>query len=221
MFEHLTSREYLDFLFSPQNLEKEEKEQKIENLLKRVGIEKSTVIIKKFSRGMKQRLGIAAGLVNNPKVILLDEPCSALDPIGRAEVLKIISDLKAEGKTILLSTHILSDVEKVCDEVGFLANGKIILYGTLDEILKSFKENTYRVECKKEDIFTIIDGVQDNEYFIDFAVVDGVLEIKFKEGGKRDIFKILSSIDVEIDSLYLKTKTIEDVYLSSTQKEDK
>ena len=217
MSEHLTSREYLDFLLSPQNLKQQEKSEKIEKLLEKVGISDAKMQIKHFSRGMKQRLGIAAGLVNNPSVILFDEPCSALDPLGRAEVLNIISELKHEGKTVILSTHILSDIERVCDKVGFLHNGKIVIEGELGEILDKFKENVYRVECKKEDMLKIIDAVKDNENFIDFVVSDDVLNIKFEPSAKKEIFKAITSVDCEIDGINLKTKSIEDIYLSASQ----
>lgn len=217
MSEHLTSREYLDFLLSPQKLKAEEKREKIENLLKKVGISSAKMKIKNFSRGMKQRLGIAAGLVNNPNIILFDEPCSALDPQGRAEVLAVINELKSEGKTIILSTHILSDIEKVCDKVGFLHNGKIVIEGELNDILKRFKENIYRVECKKADMLKIIDALNTNENFIDFVAGENYLNIKFKEQGKKEIFKLIANVDVDIDSITLVTKSIEDIYLSASK----
>ena len=221
MSEYLTSREYLKFLISSQKLEKEKEEEKIETLLKKVGISDAKMLIKHFSRGMKQRLGIAAGLINDPEIILLDEPCSALDPQGRAEVLEIISELKKEGKTILLSTHILSDIEKVCDNVGFLKNGKIFLTGKLTDILKDFKENIFSISCSKEDALKIIDALENNENFVNFKMKNDKLEIHFKEGSKKEIFKAITSCDVEIDSIILKTKTIEDIFLTGIKKEGK
>ena len=121
-FDYLSTGEYLDFLL--QGLNKKERINKKKELLELVhlgdGIKISTM-----SRGMKQRLGIAATLANNPDIILLDEPTSALDPLGRNELIQIINALKKEHKRIILSTHILTDMQKVCDEVGFLHDGVI------------------------------------------------------------------------------------------------
>lgn len=118
-FDHLTAGEYLDFLFM------EKKHPRRNTLLELVGISPKTGI-KTMSRGMKQRLGIAAVLVNDPPALLLDEPTSALDPQGRFEIAQILTELKAQNKAILLSTHILSDMESICDRVGFLSGGTIV-----------------------------------------------------------------------------------------------
>lgn len=129
-FDHLTAGEYLDHLF----MEKNNPRRKL--LLDLVGIPSKTGI-KTMSRGMKQRLGIAAVLVNDPQALLLDEPTSALDPQGRLEVGDILRELKSQGKAILLSTHILSDMENICDRVGFLSGGKIVKTLVPDELVDS------------------------------------------------------------------------------------
>lgn len=120
-FDFLSVSEFLDFLYK-KNVDYK---QKRDELLKLVGLEGKT-IIKTMSRGMRQRLGMAATLVNDPDVILLDEPSSALDPMGRYELSEILLHLKNQRKTIILSTHILTDMENVCDRVGFLHDGIII-----------------------------------------------------------------------------------------------
>ena len=117
-YEYLTTDEYLDFLLVGRNPARRDE------LLKTVGL-KPGLRIKTLSRGMRQRLGIASVLVNDPDVILLDEPTSALDPAGRSEVKDILLKLKNEGKTIILSTHILADMDSICDRAGFLHNGVI------------------------------------------------------------------------------------------------
>ncbi len=120
-FDYMSAREYLDFLYKKEDGFK----QKRNTLLKLVGIDEKT-IIKTMSRGMRQRLGLAATLVSDPDVVLLDEPSSALDPLGRFELSEILLQLKKQGKTIILSTHILTDMESICDKVGFLHNGTIV-----------------------------------------------------------------------------------------------
>ena len=117
-FEYLKTDEYLDFLL----MDKDKKRR--DELLDMVGL-KSGLKVKTMSRGMRQRLGIAAALVNNPDIILFDEPTSALDPLGRKDVKDILLNLKDKGKTIVLSTHILADMDKICDRAGFLHNGII------------------------------------------------------------------------------------------------
>ena len=120
-FDYMSVSEFLDFLY----IKNADYKIKRNELLKLVGLEGKT-IIKTMSRGMRQRLGMAATLVNDPDVILLDEPSSALDPMGRYELSEILLHLKRQGKTIILSTHILTDMENICDRVGFLHDGIII-----------------------------------------------------------------------------------------------
>ena len=90
--------------------------------------------IKNFSRGMVQRLGLACALVKNPKVLILDEPTLGLDPLGQSAILKIISDLKQEGRTVFFSSHILSQMERLCTHIGLIHGGRVVFHGTCDEL---------------------------------------------------------------------------------------
>ena len=103
-----------------------------------VGLEKEEKRIKGFSRGMKQRLGIAQALLNKPLLLICDEPTSALDPVGRKEILEVLSAAK-QDTTVLFSTHILSDIEKICDHIALLHDGKILLSGTMEEVKNTHK----------------------------------------------------------------------------------
>lgn len=114
-------------------------------LLKLVGLENEKHTIGGFSRGMKQRLGIAQALIHSPQLLILDEPTSALDPVGRKELLDIIKTLKGK-MTVMFSTHILSDVERICDTIGILHNGKLSLEGNLDEIQKKYAHQSFIIE---------------------------------------------------------------------------
>jgi ABC-2 type transport system ATP-binding protein len=110
---------------------------KVEALLKRVGLAESRKLqLRKFSKGMVQRIGIAQAIINDPEVVFLDEPMSGLDPLGRMEVRQIITSLKAQGVTVFFSSHILPDVEAICDRVAILNKGKLQQVGALEEILK-------------------------------------------------------------------------------------
>jgi ABC-2 type transport system ATP-binding protein len=107
-------------------------------LLEAVGLaEKARVRVRQYSKGMRQRLGVAVALINNPELLLLDEPYTGLDPIGRKQLKDLFLSLKEEGKTILLSSHIAPDVEAVCDRVGILKNGRIAKFLTISELYEA------------------------------------------------------------------------------------
>ena len=143
-FDYLTAQEYIDFLLMNVDRTKERKT----HLLQLVGLNGNEKI-KSMSRGMKQRLGVASALVTDPKVLLLDEPTSALDPQGRHELMEILKQLKADGRSIVLSTHILADMEKVCDKVGFLHNGVIKNEIRVSELL-SGEQDSWEIEFEAE-----------------------------------------------------------------------
>ena len=143
-FDYLTAQEYIDFLLMNVDRTNERKT----HLLQLVGL-KGNEKIKSMSRGMKQRLGVASALVTDPKVLLLDEPTSALDPQGRHELMEILKQLKADGRSIVLSTHILADMEMVCDKVGFLHDGVIKNEIRVSELL-SGKQDSWEIEFETE-----------------------------------------------------------------------
>ncbi len=143
---YMTTREYLTLCGKITGMKDSEIKTKVEELLEFVGLSDEKKRIKGFSRGMKQRLGIAQALLNSPKLLICDEPTSALDPIGRKEILDVLSKVK-EQTTVIFSTHILSDVERICDEVAFLHEGNIVLRGTLSEIKNIRKTSSVQIEC--------------------------------------------------------------------------
>ena len=105
-------------------------------IIERVGLTGAADLpLRKYSKGMLQRIGLAQALVTNPSLLVLDEPLSGLDPIGRREIRDLILELKAEGKTIFFSSHILADAEMICDRVAFLNQGRLVMVGKLKELL--------------------------------------------------------------------------------------
>ncbi|MGV3625210.1 MAG: ABC transporter ATP-binding protein [Archangium sp.] len=106
-------------------------------LLERVGLRDSSQRIGQFSKGMKQRLGLAAAMLGNPELLILDEPTDGIDPVGRIEVRKLLLEEKARGATILLNSHLLAETERVCDRIGVLQRGELKLEGSLDEVRRS------------------------------------------------------------------------------------
>jgi ABC-2 type transport system ATP-binding protein len=137
-YDHLSAREFLEYCGSLSDLARAEAGRRAERLLAEVGLgDSAEKQLRKFSRGMLQRLGLAQALINDPDALFLDEPMSALDPLGRREVRDLIANLRAQGKTIFFSSHILTDVEAMCDRVAILSGGKLVEEGKLSEILKS------------------------------------------------------------------------------------
>ena len=135
-YDYLTAGEFLDFYGRLFSIGRAERQSRIGSLLDMVGLSPARDLqLRKFSKGMLQRIGIAQALINDPELVVLDEPMSGLDPIGRKEVRDIIMRLKDEGKTIFFSTHILPDVEVICDRVGILVKGELRAIGAVGELL--------------------------------------------------------------------------------------
>ena len=136
-YDHLTAQEFMTYAASLFGLSDKARPRQVGRLLEQVGLaESKNLPLRKFSKGMIQRLGIAQALINDPAVIFLDEPMSGLDPVGRREIRNLILRLKENGKTIFFSTHILSDAETLCDRVAILDHGRLRGCGELREILE-------------------------------------------------------------------------------------
>lgn len=218
MHEYLTAYEYLEFIASPLNLSKEELIKKSDAVLQEVGLtDVGNKKIKTFSRGMKQRMGIAAGLISDPKIILMDEPSSALDPLGRLDVLKIIESLKQKGKTIILSTHILNDIERACDRVGLLVNGKIAIEGKITEVLEKYSYNIYMVYVNESDFDKVIEKAKTCKYFVSANKLKDCVEIEYSSGGKKDMFNTLGKINVDCNGIVKKEQSIEQIFILASK----
>ena len=137
-YDYLTGQELLSFLGSLFGLDRRTLEERSRALLSAVGLEgKGGLQLRKYSKGMLQRIGLAQALLNDPDLVVLDEPMSGLDPVGRREIRDLILDLKAQGKTVFFSSHILADAEAICDAVAILMAGKVVREGPLDALLGS------------------------------------------------------------------------------------
>ena len=141
----MTAGEYLAFCGEISGMDRGEIRSRSEELLEAVGLAGEKHRIKGYSRGMRQRLGIAQALLGRPRLLICDEPTSALDPVGRKEILDILVRVREET-TVLFSTHILSDVERICTDVAFLREGVISLGGSLSEIRRSYRSDIYILE---------------------------------------------------------------------------
>ncbi len=135
-YDYLTAAEVLDYFARFHDLPAAERKERVQSVLRKVGLETAGKIqLRKYSKGMLQRVGLAQAILHEPKVVILDEPMSGLDPVGRREVRDIILELKRDGKTVMFSTHILSDAEMLCDRVGVIAGGKLRGIGAPGDIV--------------------------------------------------------------------------------------
>ena len=186
-YDYLTAAELLEYFAQIHNLKATDRRERVDRMLKKVGLETARKIqLRKYSKGMLQRVGLAQAILHDPKVVILDEPMSGLDPLGRREVRDIILELKKEGKTVLFSTHILSDAEMLCDRVGVIVGGKLRGVGAPEEIVGMKAEgmeilfelaaggekagalaakatrtgDRYRMQVKEEELFAALEQVR-------------------------------------------------------------
>src|SRR5258708_18341628 len=135
-YDYLTAAELLDYFARFHNLKAADRRERVARMLKKVGLETARKIqLRKYSKGMLQRVGLAQAILHDPRVVILDEPMSGLDPVGRREVRDVILELKREGKTVMFSTHILSDAEMLCDRVGVIVGGRLRGVGAPGQIV--------------------------------------------------------------------------------------
>ncbi len=193
-YDYLKARELMNYFGELFGFDAAKRNRKTEELLTKVGLDEKdwNKQLRKFSKGMLQRVGLAQSLINEPEIVFLDEPMSGLDPIGRREIRELINELREKGTTVFMSTHILSDIEALCDNVAILRKGKLAATGNLDELLtKSGERQIYEVNVK---------GVSAEALKNDLSQIAGA-EIFAKPNGanihildEKDIDKILPII---------------------------
>ncbi|MBE0448233.1 MAG: ABC transporter ATP-binding protein [Actinobacteria bacterium] len=206
----LTGRELLQYHAALAHVPKEMRSQRIGEVLRLVKLEGAARSkIKTYSKGMQQRIGIAAALISDPDLLFLDEPTSALDPIGRLDVREIIAGLKERKKTVFLNSHLLSEVEMTCDEVAIIKDGRIIESGTIDDLLKGKVE----VEIKA----TGLNGSLDKQISqIGRLISDDGTELLVELEGEDKIPILVSLIIRNGGKLYnlsRKKRTLEELFL--------
>lgn len=202
-FDHMTTEEYLDFLLFGAN---ESRKKELLSFSRMQGNEK----ISSLSRGMKQRFGIAALLTNDPEVILLDEPTSALDPGGRADVLEMVSELKKHNKTIILSTHILNDMEKVCDKVGFLHDGVIKRELEISQMVDSSLGIRVKFDNPEKLRKDALNGLITEQ--VETSAVDECLFRVNDIAGQKELFKALSECESRIVTIRSESLSLDRVF---------
>lgn len=209
---------YIGYLCS---LDRRRAREKSLELLKWMRLEdKAADSIKSFSAGMRQRLLIAQSLINDPELLIYDEPTSNLDAVGRHEVLEKIKQLKSEGKTILLSGHVLSEVEKMSDYVVVINHGKIILEGKLEELRMRGVADTF--ELKTNDLARTEKLVSKLEFVVSVVAVGDHLEVRVKDvSSASEIPKMLVEAGLDLLRFNRAERTLEDVFLKLLEEEKK
>jgi ABC-2 type transport system ATP-binding protein len=213
-YEWMSGLEFLTYAGRLAGLGRREAKERSLELLKMVGIlDAKNRRVAKYSGGMKQRLGIAQALIHRPQLIMLDEPVSALDPIGRREVLDLLEGLRKET-TILFSTHILNDAEEVCDEIIFLHNGKIVEAGTMEELRERHQQSKIDLFFKGKaqefaEIFTnhelthstSVDGNRVSVFVTDIALA------------RQKFLALISEQNMPLQKFEISGMTLEDVFM--------
>ena len=213
-YEYMTSKEYLNLCGEITGLSNSEIKERTEEMLNLVGLKDENKRIGKFSRGMKQRLGIAQALFNKPKLLICDEPTSALDPIGRKEILDILLKIK-EHTTVLFSTHILQDVERVCDKFLILNDGVNSLNGNISDIKNLGFKDKISVEffnIKDRDLF--FSKFETNNIKVELkdcsAIFSSFENLNYIE---NRIFKTVLDNDLLIGSYNIIKPSLEDLFI--------
>lgn len=207
LYDFLTAWEFLEFIAGLFQIPKGQQRKRITELLDLVGLAKSTARkkkLKQFSKGMLQRVGMAQALINDPEIVFLDEPMSGLDPMGRYRMREIVLSLKQQGKTIFFNSHVLSDIEQICDRIAFLALGELICQGSLDELLGT--SNAYQAIVSGGDTETLAPWMtnltQDNNCW------HGQLKVE-----PNKFMNHLNEIDTQLVSLHLARPSLEEFFM--------
>ena len=211
-YSYMTPHEYLALCGEVCGMSKADIATRSNELLDLVGLEQERHRIKGFSRGMKQRLGIAQALLNRPKLLICDEPTSALDPAGRKEILDILLAAK-EQTTVFFSTHILSDVERICTEAAFLNDGKIAMQGTISELRNKRSSNGFIMEMEKKEVTdTLTKAFRELQ-----RTEENVLVYQGDEDHFFNIMKYISENKIPILKIERIEPTLESLFLEVTK----
>ncbi|MCI0768348.1 ABC transporter ATP-binding protein [Bacillus sp. TL12] len=213
-FHWMTAKETLTFMGQLSGLQKEELTNSIPEILTKVGLSgEENLKVGTFSGGMKQRLGIAQALLHKPSLIIMDEPVSALDPIGRREVLNLIKEIKKDT-TILLSTHILGDAEEICERFVIIKNGSKIKDTTITELLNCNSKDRISLEITAKDQ-NWIDIVKRLPYVKEIEIIGHKIKIKVNniEKNKNMLLKNALEHEVDIVKFEVDNDTLEEIFL--------
>jgi ABC-2 type transport system ATP-binding protein len=222
-YEYMNAYEYLNFIGEITGLEIKKLKFDISHLLEIVKLKNQAKRrISGYSRGMKQRLALAAAIIHEPDILFLDEPASALDPEGRLEMLALIEELKSQEKTIFLSTHILNDAERVCDEVCIIDEGRILLDEKLSDLYDKYIQPVFDIEFDKE--ITVETEILNNLNWTESVKTCGKiisLSVNNIKTARAEILKVLSGLENFVTSFQIRKSSLEDIFINITNQDRK
>jgi len=217
-YDYLTGREILHFYATLSGVSQGRRERRVAELLELVGLSAAAnTRLRSYSKGMLQRIGIAQALVHDPQVVFLDEPMSGLDPVGRKEVRDIILRLRAEGKTVFMSTHILSDVEMVCDRVAIIVNGRIRYEGAVDEFLHAGepKADLVLASLPAETAARL-----EEQFGARLRGLGERIELRIAEKDSSEVLRVALDAGAEVISVTPHRVSLESIFLSTVNEAD-
>lgn len=213
-YDELTARENLIYIARLNGIPRDQVRRRVEEALERVHL--AQVMDKRagtFSRGMRQRLGLADVLIKNPQLIIMDEPTQGLDPELAHEFLGLIQNLKEEGTTILLSSHLLHQVQVICDRVGLFSNGRMVLQGTVQELARKVLGGAYRVQLQANgSTVKLRKALQDLRDVNQVNLTDGVFEIEAQKDIRADAADAVIKAGGRLQSLNVESQSLDDIY---------
>lgn len=205
-YPYLKGIDFLHLIGELNSINKKVCQERIERWTKRLNIHHAmNKLINDYSKGMLQRIGFAAVLLTDPKVIFLDEPLAGLDPIGRKEFKDIMREINAEGKTVFFSSHIVNDVEEVCNRVIVLEKGGIIYDGLISSLMKENQSSQYRSQVIIDNDYQFSDKYQST------PIEGGVTIVEFDQENKNDFLEIVNKNNLELMSIHPKYVTLEEI----------
>jgi len=209
-----TGASLLDFYGSLLGMSRAERQRRAGEMLELVGLtERGNYKIRTYSKGMKQRIGIAQSLLHDPEVIFLDEPTDGVDPVGRREIRAIMQRLKEQGKTIFLNSHLLGEVEKICDRVGILQKGVMIREGDITTLTS--QKGTFLVGLAQGQVFPEEDA---RKHGYEFSPRGEFWEIKLEDGQSIDpLVDLLRGRGLSIRHLVEKRQTLEELFMETVE----
>lgn len=210
-YDYLTGWEFLQFAAGLFQIPRSVQRKRIPELLDLVGLAQSAAKkkqLRQYSKGMLQRIGMAQALINDPELVFLDEPMSGLDPMGRYQIREMIGSLKSLGKTIFFNSHVLSDVEKICDRIAILAQGELLCIGSLDELLGTAK--SYQIKGKGGNLEVL------NRWLINLEFEDEAWSGELS-GNPYDFVATLRLMDAELISMNIARQSLEEFFVHQLQ----
>ncbi len=223
VYDDLKVSEYLDFYASIYNIKAKERQKISDDLLELVDLsDKKGAYVDSLSRGMKQRLCLARSLVHNPKLLVLDEPASGMDPRARVEMKEILRSLKGLGKTIIISSHILSELAELCTSIGIIDRGKIVISGKVSDIMQQVYSKRFikvKLSDKLEEAIRIM---EEFPFVLNVNAGDNYIEAAF-DGKDEEMSMLLKELvrkDIPVITFSQQDGNLEDVFMKVTKGDD-